>query len=362
MAQLPAYLQKVSGRYDPRAAKAGIGSAQPPRVSIAGNRFTLVEADGAEQMVTTMDKNVGIYLDAVIVGIDASNNKIYYAEQFTPNQENYTPPACTSSDGVRPDQGVPEPQAELCSTCPQNVWGSKITPQGKSSKACQDGKKIVLFVDGKGFYTFRITPGSFRNWSSFISLLEGQGYEPQFVVTRITFASQGVLAFTAVNFVSEQLMHDSDQPDAVKALMKNEAPMQLAGPAPTIFTAGKDQVADRIQIMPFQTPPVQPDTFGGMKPNGNPPRKRRTKAEMEASRAQEAGLAAQYGTTVAALDAAVTKPAFGMVQKPVTPMQEGGMSYPPHGADKPTFGMQQPQVNADPDLSAAIAAAFAVET
>ncbi len=345
MAQLPAYLQKVSGRYDPRAAKAGIGSAQPPRVSIQGNRFTLVEADGAEQMITTMDPKVGVYLDAVIVGIDAANNKIFYAEQFTPNQENYTPPACTSSDGVRPDQGVPEPQADLCSTCPQNVWGSKITPQGKSSKACQDGKKIVLFVDGKGFYTFRITPGSFKNWSSFISLLEGQGYEPQFVVTRITFVSQGVLGFTAVNFVSEQLMHDSDQPGTVGLLMKNEAPLRLEAapimPAQGWVVPGQSPIGRlttpevSISMTPqhivatspgFATPSVQPATFGGMKPEGNnPPRKRRTKAEMEAARGR-------------------------------SPLDPSDPLAPP------TFGMQQPQVNADPDLSAAIAAAFAVET
>ena len=327
MAQLPAYLQKVSGRYDPRAAKAGIGSAQPPRVSIAGNRFTLVEQDGAEQMITTMDKSVGIYLDAVIVGIDVANSKVFYLEQFTPNQESYTPPSCTSSDGVRPVLDAPFPQAELCSTCPQNVWGSKITPQGKSSKACQDGKKIVLYVDGKGFYTFRITPGSFKNWSSFISILEGQGYEPQFVVTRITFASQGVLAFTAVNFVSEQLMHDSDKPDAVKALMKNEAPMQLAAPQP------EQQPKFPAAAGGFSVPPVQPAQFGEMKPEGNPPRKRRTKAEMEAARAGEQPLP-----------------------------QSQFINHQGETETKPTFGMQQPQVNADPDLSAAIAAAFAVET
>ena len=328
MAQLPAYLQKTAGRIDLNKAKAGGGVTQPPRVSIRDNRFTLVASDGVEKPLMTLN------LDAVIVDIDEGLTRIYFGKPFQPGQENYDPPTCASSDGVRPDANVPDQQAELCSLCTHNGFNKLNTVTGKMTKACQESKKVALFIPGEGFYVLKITPGSNKSWNSYIDLLKTNACEPQHITTRITFQSQGVLAFQALGFISEQLMYDSDKPDAVKALMKNEAPMQLAGPMPPMANGMYPQVVHPEIAAAFQTPPVHPATFGGMKPEGNPPRKRRTKAEMEAER-----------NTLKALD-------------------NPNVVYENAKGEKatPTFGMQQPQVNADPDLSAAIAAAFAVET
>jgi hypothetical protein len=54
-------------------------------------------------------------------------------------------PDCASIDGITPDIGVPAPQNDLCATCPQNAFGSKVNEKtGKKSKACADSRRLAI--------------------------------------------------------------------------------------------------------------------------------------------------------------------------------------------------------------------------
>jgi hypothetical protein len=354
MTQLPAYLKTVAGRFNEQDAAAGSGMAQPPRVSIGGNRFTLIDADGSTEIVETFDKKFGTYLDAVIVDISPAKSRIFYSKTWAPNQDNYEPPDCTSAGSIRPDAWISEPQNDLCSTCEWAKWGSKITVQGKGVPACQEGKKVILYVEDKGFYTLRITPGSFKTWDSYIRDCKSKGHEPQFLVTRIIFASQGVLAFGAVSFVSEALMHESNQPEAIKALMTSGEPARLPAPKqpeppepvfpsfspgptpPTSAGASPFSNLPPVAEPAVNFPPVQPDGFGGMKPQQK--RTRHTKAQMEA------GLAQNIKNTEEKLAKGIADMSFVA--------QRTHMITDPRQAAPPT----------DNDLAKAIAEAFAVKT
>ena len=53
---------------------------------------------------------------------------------------------CTSGDGITPIENSSVPQAKQCAICPQSIWGSRITPNGKRAKACTEYATLKLIT------------------------------------------------------------------------------------------------------------------------------------------------------------------------------------------------------------------------
>lgn len=199
MTNLPAHLQKqILPRIDDDATE-GIGSAMPPHISIRGNEFTLIDAAGDKTTIETK------HLDVAIIDMQKGMSKLYYGKDWEPGSNE--PPLCWSSNGVGPSREAIEPQSPTCQQCPNNVRGSAVSKlSGASIKACRDEKWLALLIDGYEdmIFQFRITPGSFKNWSAFSEKFKKQPFSMRDVITRMAFEKDknGVITFMPVGWLA----------------------------------------------------------------------------------------------------------------------------------------------------------------
>jgi hypothetical protein len=204
------------------ALTGGLSSGESfPRISIKGARFRIVEGDTE----TVLDSTT---LDVVIVGANPRLSKIWYAKSWTPDAES-TAPDCYSLDGIGPDQQATSPQNDLCASCPQNAWGSKVTPQGQQIKACADNKRLAVVAadDANGpVYLLTVTPAALKGLNQYQKELSVRGIPPEIVKTRVSFdtdASFPKLKFTFGGFL------DADVQEVVDGLFGTEQVKEITG-------------------------------------------------------------------------------------------------------------------------------------
>ncbi len=154
------------------------------RISIRGGRFRV--RDGNDEKVLPGDR-----LRAIIVGSNPNPTKTFYKGAYNPKAEDKSPD-CYSNDGIRPAKDANDPQSQLCATCEQNAWGSKITDSGARMKACADQKKLAIISaddtrEDPEVYLFTVTPAALRGFYDYGKSLEAKGIPPELVVTDISF-------------------------------------------------------------------------------------------------------------------------------------------------------------------------------
>src|ERR1700722_3521210 len=199
---LPAHLQKAQlPRLSDRATE-GMGSAMPPHISIRGNEFTLVDASGEETSIDTK------HLDVAIIDLGEVMSKLYYGNEWTPDSKD--PPICWSANGIGPSKEAMTPQAPTCQQCPNNIRGSAVSKlSGASIKACRDEKWLAVIIDGYKdmIFQFRVTPGSFKNWSAYSEKFKKQPFDIRDVITRMQFEKDknGVVTFTPANWLTPDM-------------------------------------------------------------------------------------------------------------------------------------------------------------
>jgi hypothetical protein len=202
MTDLPAHLQKTQlPRLSDRATE-GMGSAMPPHISIRGNEFTLVDASGEETSIDTK------HLDVAIIDLGDVMSKLYYGNEWTPDSKD--PPICWSANGIGPSKEAMTPQAPTCQQCPNNIRGSAVSKlSGASIKACRDEKWLAVIIDGYKdlIFQFRVTPGSFKNWSAYSEKFKKQPFDIRDVITRMQFEKDknGVVTFTPANWLTPDM-------------------------------------------------------------------------------------------------------------------------------------------------------------
>jgi len=207
------------------ALTGGLSSGQSfPRISIKASRFRIVEGDTE----TVLDSTT---LDVVIVGANPRLSKTWYAKSWTPDSEPQAPD-CFSLDGIGPDPESTEPQNDLCASCPQNAWGSKVTPQGQQIKACADQKRLAVVSadDPSGpIYLLSVTPAALKGLNQYQKELAVRGIPPEIVKTRVSFdtdASFPKLKFTFGGFL------DADVQGVVDGLFGSEQVKEITGETP----------------------------------------------------------------------------------------------------------------------------------
>lgn len=201
----------------------GIGQGGGPRISIKGARFRIVDGD-TETVLPTLT------LDVIVVGANPRLSKTWYAKAWSADSEPVSPD-CYSLDGVGPAVDSTQPQNDLCATCPQNSWGSKVTPQGKQIKACADQKRLAVVAadDPTGpIYLLQVTPAALRDLNQYQKELTMRGIPPEIVKTQVGFdtdASFPKLTFGFGGFLSEE------QLEAVENLFGSAEVQEVTGEA-----------------------------------------------------------------------------------------------------------------------------------
>jgi hypothetical protein len=180
-----------------------------PRISIKGARFRIVEGDTETVLDSTN-------LDVVIVGANPRLSKTWYAKEWNKDAEPAAPD-CFSLDGIGPDAESASPQNDLCASCPQNAWGSKVTPTGQQVKACADQKRLAVVAadDPTGpVYLLSVTPAALKGLNQYHKELTIRGIPAEVVKTRVSFdtdASFPKLKFTFGGFLDEETQQVVDQ-------------------------------------------------------------------------------------------------------------------------------------------------------
>lgn len=226
--QVPAHLANRIGAPSAlaQAVTGGIGGgAEYPRISIKGSRFRIVEGDTETVLQQTE-------IDVVIVGANPRLSKTFYAKQWTPDAEP-SQPDCFSLDGIAPDPESTAPQNDLCASCPQNAWGSKINPTtGQEIKACSDLKRLAVVAadDASGpIYLLNVTPAALKGLNQYQKELSVRGIPPEIVKTRISFdtdASFPKLKFGFAGFL------DADVQEVVDGLFGTPDVKKITGEVP----------------------------------------------------------------------------------------------------------------------------------
>ena len=159
--KLPASIAAMKAQLGDIASSimGGIPLGGHPKIGIKASRFRLTGEKGEEEVW----QNLTIPL--IILDGNPNVSKRWYAGTYDPATEAKAPD-CASDNGERPNPGVASPQSAGCAACPHNVWGSKITTSGKSSKACSDSKRlaVVLAEDPDGLiYELSVPAASMKD-------------------------------------------------------------------------------------------------------------------------------------------------------------------------------------------------------
>jgi len=183
--QIPAHLTDRIGQPSVLGDSLGggiSGNAEFPRISIKGSRFRLIDG-GAESV---LDINA---LEVVIVGANPGLSKAWYATAWNPDAEP-SAPDCYSLEGDKPHPDSTQPQSDICAGCPQNAWGSRITPQGTKVKACADKKRLaVVSADDAGgpIYLLEVTASALKGLNKYNTGLKMRNIPTEVVRTIVSF-------------------------------------------------------------------------------------------------------------------------------------------------------------------------------
>ena len=302
--QVPAHLAQRVGVPSvlAQSLSGGIGSGESvPRISIKGSRFRIVEGTTETVLDTTT-------IDVVVVGANPRLSKTWYAKAWTPDSEPSSPD-CFSMDGVSPDASSAEPQNDLCASCPQNAWGSKVTPQGKQIKACSDQKRLAVVAadDPTGpIYLLQVTPAALQGLGKYQKELSMRGIPAEIVRTRLSFdtdASFPKLKFDFGGFLDEATQAEVDKlfgtgevrqitgelrTSAAPAVPKINAPQQVA-PKPAPVAAPQ----------PAPTPVAEPEPAAPKRGFGAPKKAAAPAAPVKAAAPATAPAAAPSAASLA---------------------------------------------------------------
>jgi hypothetical protein len=205
-----------------------------PTMSIKGKVFHIKRGD--EKIMVTKPEapdEPAASLEVVIVGAyppGQKHAKVYYATGYTEGAD--AKPTCSSNDGEHPDTSSEEVQAKTCQACPHNVFGSKITEDGRKAKACADSKRLaVAAVDNLNDpMLLRVPAASLKALSEFNKLVASRGYPYQELVTKIGF--DYTVAHPALTFKPVGVLDDATVQE-VLAASKLEVTQQILGILPT---------------------------------------------------------------------------------------------------------------------------------
>lgn len=234
-AEILAQFQSFVGADD---LDAGV-SAGFPVMSIKGAKWRIVEGGEEHPIYLPDSKDLAPYVKVIILRGNPAVSKVFYAGQFVEGSD--AAPTCYSNDGIRPAADAVDPQSDACATCPNNVWGSKISPSGSKIKACADVRRLAIMPSEDLDYSpilLRIPGASLSDLGAYGKALKKRGIPYAAVVTKLSFDPDAafpkvlfqfdrVLTAEEMNKVAER-MGESVIDDILGLTSRGEAPANTA--------------------------------------------------------------------------------------------------------------------------------------
>lgn len=286
-----------------QAAITGINTFAHHRISIRAGKWRLVDPQGEEHIPQQF------HLDVIFVGANSNNSKVYYPNGYDPEES--AAPACWSDNGIAPSERVAAPRCETCAACPNNVIGSRMTPNNKPAKACSDSRRLaVILADNPNgpVYELRVPPASLKNMANAFRTYNQRGIKIETMIWQLTFemdAEYPKILFNATGWITEQhvpiVRKLLGTPEVAALVGSDDKPRTSALPAPasnvppppsTTIAPGSPIVAAMpVAVAPAVSGPVSPAPGTFNPPAFNPPaalpepapaKKTRTKKQPEA--------------------------------------------------------------------------------
>lgn len=253
--KLPAVFQAV-GQEEFDEYKGGVVSGFPV-ISMRGRTWR-VKKGGDEQVYLNDEQEAVQSIEVVLVRSNPALAKIFYEGAY---QEGDTAaPRCWSGNGIKPDAGVQNPISKVCATCPNNQWGSKVTPNGSKTRACADHRRMAVAfrheieahaageVDDAGklkeatLLLMRVPPASLNPLKDFIEkVLQPKGVPPFAVFIKIGFDT--TVSYPKLTFRGSQFLND-EQAQVVMALRESEDVKRILAEVTEYSAAGTTDDAE----------------------------------------------------------------------------------------------------------------------
>jgi len=174
-------------------------------------RVWRVKYKGEEHVITDDSGEPRPSLEVVLLKASKAVSKQFYAKQY--EEGDAAEPDCWSADGIVPDPSVMNPVSTSCATCPNNVFGSKITDTGSKAKACSDIRRVAVvpYPDIKneafgGPMLLRVPPSGLTEMAAMATKLKASGIPYYGVVVKLSFdldASYPKLKFTPLRAITD---------------------------------------------------------------------------------------------------------------------------------------------------------------
>lgn len=346
---LPDFLKEAGGYRDegmtagiaPKAPKLSVTTSKQWTITDEGNtrilQTEITDASGRKAVVPAP------YVRGVIIASSSTLTKAWYEKAYVPGTN--AAPDCFSNDGKVPAAGVANQQCANCAQCPKNAFGSHpVTGRGK---ACGDRKLIVVALDSMPdkFATFNLPTMSLASLRTIDGQLKSSNIPLQSVMMEFSFdpaVIYPVVKVGAVGFIGKEHFEkfraaaDTDEVSQLLREVDYEAPAETAT-APVVpnnqiaFGSGTATTAAVVEPKEPELTPKQKaaaelkaqlaaleaeeddeipqtqqasDILSAVAADTTPTtaapakRTRRSRAEMEAARAQEAAQQPQSGNAL----------------------------------------------------------------
>ena len=245
---LPAHLATAAQSRE--AAKEFSGGVQSgfPVLGYRGKTWRVKQ--GGEEQVYADDEGDAIQsMNLVLVRSNENLSKTYYKGKYSEGDN--SKPNCWSASGHTPDPNVPNPVASKCQGCPMNVWGSRVSDEGKKQKACADVRRMAVIMEHElediaagdklaedaDIFLLRVPGGSLNPLKDYVEkrLLPKGGLLPFMIVTRIGFDNEAAyprFTFKASRFLDEDefgTVEELRESDIVKRIINEAAELEDEG-------------------------------------------------------------------------------------------------------------------------------------
>jgi len=234
-----------------------------PRISSNRRMFSIVES-GADPIVIKDEQGNPVHqLDVVILGANMGVYKTFYAKGYDSKAAVKEAPICWSATGEAPHPSVDVKarQSDRCATCKQNVFGSKINPNGKKAKACSDSKRLLVVSpdDLEGpIYMVNISATALKSLNTYHKYLNHNNAVVQQVATRLSFDESSDVPVFQFAYVGALTQEDFNK--VIKRLEEPEVIEFMEGTLDTETDAprnlGPDHDEEEVQTAPAPAAPA----------------------------------------------------------------------------------------------------------
>jgi hypothetical protein len=246
-----------------------------PILRIKGKVWSITRG-GAEPFVLMRPDGDGprSSIDVVLLAASQYVSKVWYETGYV--EGSTEAPDCFSANGIVPDASSEKKQSNTCASCPQNKWGSKITPAGKKAKACADSKRVAVSPLGDirneafgGPMLLRVPAASLADFGNYGDGMDARGYKYFTIGTKMSFAATE--AYPKIEFEPIRPLNSKEgaavlelrESAAVQSILQEatadlEPVVEATVKLPASFSKPVQHVEHQAPVTPKVTPPTKP--------------------------------------------------------------------------------------------------------